>query len=46
MLAGLIDSQIDEVKAAYQPYFSLENKHAFDTQEDCHWQRLSGKFTG
>ena len=46
VLAGLIESQTDAVKAAYQPYFSLDDVHAFSTQEDHHWQRLSGTFTG
>ena len=46
VLAGLIEPQTESVKAAYQPYFALDNTHAFTTQEDHHWQRLSGTFTG
>lgn len=46
VLAGLIESQTQDVKTAYQPYFSIDNKHAFSAQEDQHWQRLSGTFTG
>lgn len=46
VLAGLIESQTEAVKSAYQPYFSVDNKHAFSAQEDQHWQRLSGRFTG
>ncbi|MDN5566611.1 MAG: 50S ribosomal protein L11 methyltransferase [Psychrobacter sp.] len=45
VLAGLIESQTEQVSAAYSPYFSLDPKHAFTAQEDQHWQRLSGKFT-
>lgn len=46
VLAGLIESQTESVKEAYQPYFTLDDVHAFTTQEDHHWQRLSGTFTG
>lgn len=46
VLAGLIESQTEDVKAAYAPYFKLDDKHAFSAQEDQHWQRLSGVFTG
>lgn len=46
VLAGLIESQTEQVTAAYQPYFALDPKHAFTAQEDHHWQRLSGTFTG
>jgi len=46
VLAGLIESQTEQVIDAYQPYFALDPKHAFTTQEDHHWQRLSGTFTG
>ncbi|GAF58441.1 LOW QUALITY PROTEIN: ribosomal protein L11 methyltransferase [Psychrobacter sp. JCM 18903] len=46
VLAGLIESQTEQVTAAYQPYFALDAKHAFTAQEDQHWQRLSGTFTG
>ena len=46
VLAGLIESQTDDVVAAYQPYFAMDPKHAFTDQEDQHWQRLSGTFTG
>ncbi|GAA0320661.1 50S ribosomal protein L11 methyltransferase [Psychrobacter aestuarii] len=46
VLAGLIESQTESVIDAYQPYFTLDDVHAFTTQEDHHWQRLSGTFTG
>ncbi|MER2010985.1 50S ribosomal protein L11 methyltransferase [Psychrobacter alimentarius] len=46
VLAGLIESQTEQVMAAYQPYFALDPKHAFTAQEEQHWQRLSGTFTG
>lgn len=46
VLAGLIESQTEAVTEAYQPYFALDPKHAFTAQEDHHWQRLSGTFTG
>ena len=46
VLAGLIESQTEQVTEAYQPYFDLDPKHAFTAQEDQHWQRLSGTFTG
>ncbi|WP_350558690.1 50S ribosomal protein L11 methyltransferase [Psychrobacter sp. CAL346-MNA-CIBAN-0220] len=46
VLAGLIESQTEQVSDAYQPYFALDPKHAFTAQEDQHWQRLSGTFTG
>ncbi|MES1964989.1 50S ribosomal protein L11 methyltransferase [Psychrobacter sp. AH5] len=45
VLAGLIESQTEAVTEAYQPYFTLDPKHAFTAQEDHHWQRLSGTFT-
>lgn len=45
VLAGLIESQTQQVSDAYQPYFALDPKHAFAAQEDQHWQRLSGTFT-
>lgn len=46
VLAGLIESQTVQVSNAYSPYFALDPKHAFTAQEDQHWQRLSGTFTG
>lgn len=45
VLAGLIESQTEQVSDAYAPYFALDPKHAFSAQEDQHWQRLSGTFT-
>lgn len=45
VLAGLIESQTEQVSEAYRPYFDLDPKHAFSAQEDQHWQRLSGTFT-
>ncbi|MBU5616103.1 50S ribosomal protein L11 methyltransferase [Psychrobacter sp. TAE2020] len=46
VLAGLIESQTQQVSEAYSPYFALDAKHAYTAQEDQHWQRLSGTFTG
>lgn len=46
VLAGLIESQTEQVSTAYEPYFDLDAKHAFSAYEDHHWQRLSGTFTG
>lgn len=46
VLAGLIESQTEDVSDAYKPYFYLDAKHAFTAHEDHHWQRLSGTFTG
>lgn len=46
VLAGLIESQTQQVSDAYSPYFALDAKHAYTSQEDQHWQRLSGTFTG
>lgn len=46
VLAGLIDTQIDEVIEAYRPYFNLDAQHCFTKHEDKHWTRLSGVFTG
>ena len=46
VLAGLIESQTEQVSEAYQNYFVLDPKHAYTAQEDQHWQRLSGTFTG
>ncbi len=45
VLAGLIESQTEQVSDAYRPYFALDPKHAFSAQEDQHWQRLSGTNT-
>lgn len=46
VLAGLIDTQIEDVTAAYQPYFNLDQRHAFPKEEDMHWHRLAGTFIG
>lgn len=46
VLAGLIESQTEQVSDAYRPYFALDPKHAFSAADDQHWQRLSGTFTG
>lgn len=46
VLAGLIDTQIEDVITAYQPYFKLDQRHAFSKDEDMHWHRLAGKFIG
>lgn len=45
VLAGLIEPQVEDVRAAYSTHFDLDTQHAFSTQEDQHWQRLSGKST-
>lgn len=42
VLAGLIQSQVDEVLSAYQPYFHMDSPVHFDNSDDCHWYRLSG----
>lgn len=46
VLAGLIEPQLDEVKAAFSPWFELHSSHSFTDAEDSHWHRLSGVFTG
>ncbi len=43
VLSGLIESQLAEVTAAYNDFFSLEPAHAYVKQDNSHWQRLSGK---
>lgn len=43
VLSGLIESQIEEVKSAYQPFFDMEEAFSFSQKDDQHWQRLSGK---
>ncbi len=43
VLAGLIQSQVDEVLSAYAPYFDMDEPFFFDNNEDRHWYRLSGK---
>lgn len=42
VLAGLIQSQVDEVLAAYVPYFEMDQPFCYDSSEDSHWIRLSG----
>lgn len=42
VLAGLIENQVQDVKAAYQPYFDMSDEFTFSSQEDRHWHRLSG----
>ena len=42
VLAGLIENQVEDVKAAYQPYFEMDGEFTFSAQEDKHWHRLSG----
>jgi len=42
VLAGLIENQVEDVKAAYQPYFEMDGEFTFSAQEDRHWHRLSG----
>lgn len=43
VLAGLIQSQVDDVLSAYRPYFEMDAPFNYDNVEDCHWYRLSGK---
>mgnify|MGYP000302417722 CR=1 FL=1 len=43
VLAGLIENQVDDVKAAYTPYFVMSDDFTFSSQEDKHWHRLAGK---
>lgn len=43
VLAGLIQSQVDEVMAAYRPRFLMGEPSCFQTPEDGHWYRLFGK---
>lgn len=42
VLAGLIQSQVDEVLDAYTPYFVMDKPICFDNADDAHWYRLSG----
>ncbi len=46
VLAGLIENQVNDVKAAYQPYFDMSDEFTFSRQEDKHWHRLSGTRLG
>ena len=49
VLAGLISEQLEDVISAYQPCFDLDTRHSYeknDNQDDSHWHRLSGTFTG
>lgn len=43
VLAGLIESQTQDVIDAYAPYFELDAPFAYDNAEDHHWNRLSGR---
>ncbi len=45
-LAGLIEEQLDEVIAAYAPWFNIDGQFAYQNTADAHWYRLSGRFTG
>lgn len=42
VLSGLIQSQVDDVLSAYEPYFVMDKPSFFDNDEDRHWYRLSG----
>lgn len=42
VLAGLIQSQTQEVEDAYRPYFELDAPFCYDNDNDHHWHRLSG----
>ena len=43
VLAGIIENQVDDVKAAYTPFFLMSDDFTFSSQEDKHWHRLAGK---
>lgn len=43
VLAGLIQSQTQDVIDAYAPHFELQPAFAYDNPEDGHWNRLSGR---
>lgn len=43
VLAGLIQSQVEEVLQAYRPYFDMDEPINFTQCDDNHWYRLSGK---
>ncbi|WP_019672650.1 50S ribosomal protein L11 methyltransferase [Psychrobacter lutiphocae] len=45
VLAGLISEQLEAVKEAYSPWFSLDGHHSYDKEDDAHWHRLSGTLT-
>lgn len=42
VLAGLIQSQVQDVLTAYKPYFNMDTPYHYGNKEDCHWHRLSG----
>ncbi len=42
VLAGLIQSQVDDVLDAYTPHFDMQEPYHYDNTEDCHWYRLAG----
>lgn len=42
VLAGLIESQVEDVLAAYAPNFHMDAPYHYAHSEDAHWQRLSG----
>lgn len=42
VLAGLIQSQVEAVLAAYSPYFDMDSPFVYDNNDDGHWVRLSG----
>lgn len=42
VLAGLIENQVTEVTAAFEPYFAMSDDFTFTAQEDRHWHRLAG----
>ncbi|MFC0820530.1 50S ribosomal protein L11 methyltransferase [Moraxella marmotae] len=42
VLAGLIQSQTQDVIAAYEPFFELDAAYHYDNADDHHWHRLSG----
>ncbi|WP_227429673.1 50S ribosomal protein L11 methyltransferase [Psychrobacter sp. I-STPA6b] len=46
VLAGLIEPQLNDVKQAFAPWFTLDGSHAFSNDTDKHWHRLSGIFAG
>lgn len=43
VLSGIIESQMQDVQAVYCQYFELDTVFGYRSQEDSHWQRLSGR---
>lgn len=43
VLAGLIQSQVDELLSVYRTHFIIDEPFCYSNPEDKHWYRLSGK---